>query len=484
MKPKPNTSVFYTLLSLFLVIACKNKGANETKIIENDSPPNIVIILTDDQGYEDLGIYGSPDILTPHLDQMAKEGVRLTSFYATQAVCSASRASILTGCYPNRIGIHQALMPNAKIGLNPKETTMAEMLKNQGYRTGAFGKWHLGHAPKFMPNNQGFDEYFGIPYSNDMWPMHPQQGTVFNFDPLPLYHNEKVIDTLEEQSQLTTQITEHAVEFIKQNSKAPFFVYIAHPQPHVPLFVSDKFKGKSERGLYGDVIMEIDWSVGQILSTLKSEGIDQNTLVIFTSDNGPWLSYGNHSGSAEPFREGKGTTWEGGQRVPFIARFPGKLPKNKTIGTPVMGIDLLPTIAAITNSTLPEKEIDGKNVWSILKTEKADSPHQAYYFYYKVNELQGMRYKDWKLYFPHRYRSMEGQKQGKDGLPGNYRHIDMDMELYDLSTDSVESNNIIEQYPEVVEKMIKMADVKRAELGDALKDIKGSENREPGKVEE
>src|SRR5690606_26348689 len=213
-------------------------------------------------------------------------------------------------------------------------------------------------------------------------------------------------------------------------------------------------------------------------------GIDQNTLVIFTSDNGPWLSYGNHSGSAVPFREGKGTAWEGGQRVPFIARFPGKLPMNKVIDTPVMGIDLLPTIAAITNRTIPEQEIDGKNVWSILKTETLKSRQQAYYFYYKINELHGMRYKDWKLYFPHNYRTMEGQKQGKDGLPGNYRHIDMEMELYDLSTDSIESNNVIDKHPKVVEEMIKMAEVKREELGDALKDIKGSENREPGRIEE
>ena len=484
MKLTTSTSIFYALLSFFLIIACKDNNTNETNKLKNDSQPNVIIIVTDDQGYEDLGIYGSPDILTPHLDQMAKEGVRLTSFYATQAVCSASRASILTGCYPNRIGIHQALMPDAKIGLNPEETTLAEMLKANGYRTGAFGKWHLGHAPEFMPSNQGFDEYFGIPYSNDMWPFHPEQGSVFNFDPLPLYHNEKIIDTLEEQSQLTTQLTEHAIDFVKKNSTAPFFMYLAHPQPHVPLFVSDKFKGKSKRGLYGDVIMEIDWSVGEVLNTLKSLGIDQNTLVIFTSDNGPWLSYGNHSGSAVPFREGKGTAWEGGQRVPFIARFPGKLPKNKVIDTPVMGIDLLPTIAAITNSTLPEKEIDGKNVWSILKTETLESPQQAYYFYYKINELHGMRYKDWKLYFPHNYRTMEGQKQGKDGLPGNYRHIDMEMELYDLSTDSIESNNVIDKHPKVVEEMIKMAEVKREELGDALKDIKGSENREPGRIEE
>ena len=210
----------------------------------------------------------------------AKEGIKLIDFSATQPVCSASRASYLTGCYPNRIGIHNALMPDAKIGLNPEEITIADMLKEQGYNTAIFGKWHLGDAPEFMPTKQGFDEYFGIPYSNDMWPHHPQQGPIFNFDPLPLYQNEKVIDTLNDQSLLTTQITEHAVSFIQKNKNNPFFLYVAHPQPHVPLFVSDKFKGKSERGLYGDVIMEIDWSVGEILKTLKAE------IIVTVSNNG------------------------------------------------------------------------------------------------------------------------------------------------------------------------------------------------------
>ncbi|HLT52197.1 MAG TPA: sulfatase-like hydrolase/transferase, partial [Arenibacter sp.] len=215
------------------------------------TPPNVILIFTDDQGYQDLGTFGSPDIDTPHLDRMAEEGVKLTSYYAAQAVCSASRAGILTGCYPNRIGIHGAYMPNAGTGLNNSETTIAEMLRSIGYKTAIFGKWHLGDHEQFMPNNQGFDEYFGIPYSNDMWPLHPQQGPIFNFGPLPLYENKKVIDTLTDQSDLTTRITERSVGFIERNKENPFFLYVAHPQPHVPLFVSDKFKGKSKRGLYG-----------------------------------------------------------------------------------------------------------------------------------------------------------------------------------------------------------------------------------------
>ncbi|MCM5662378.1 sulfatase family protein [Galbibacter mesophilus] len=470
---------------LVFFISCKeNAKSSENNIEKETKQPNVVLIITDDQGYEDVGCFGSPDIKTPNLDQMAKEGVRLTDFFTTQPICSASRASYLTGCYPNRIGIHNALMPDAKIGLNLEETTLAEMLKEKGYKTGIFGKWHLGDHEKFMPTKQGFDTYFGIPYSNDMWPNHPKQGTEFNFDPLPLYENEKIIDTLNDQSQLTTQITERAISFIKQHKEEPFFAYIPHPQPHVPLFVSEKFKGKSERGLYGDVIMEIDWSVGQILKTLKEEGLDKNTLVIFTSDNGPWLSYGNHSGSAQPFREGKGTVWEGGQRVPFIARFPNKIPENKTIGIPVMAIDVFPTIAEITKSNLPKKKIDGKSVWSVLKGESDSSPHEAFYYYYRVNELHAIRYGDWKLYFPHRYRTMKGQKQGKDGLPGNYEHINLEeMELYNLAVDSSETNNVIENHPEIVEKMNQLASDKRKELGDALQNIQGEENRQAGKIE-
>ncbi|RAV29348.1 sulfatase family protein [Sinomicrobium soli] len=467
------TVVFLTLLS------CTEK--EKTK--GNDTPPNVIIIFTDDQGYEDVGCFGSPDIKTPNLDQMAKEGVKLTSFYAAQPVCSASRAALLTGCYPNRIGIHNALMPHSPIGLNPQETTLADMLKSNGYTTAIYGKWHLGDDPDFMPNNQGFDDFFGIPFSNDMWPNHPQQGTVFDFDPLPLYENETVIDTLEEQSMLTTQITEKAVDFIGKNRENPFFLYVAHPQPHVPLFVSDKFRGKSERGLYGDVIMEIDWSVGEILRALEEQQLDQNTLVIFTSDNGPWLSYGDHAGSAYPFREGKGTSWEGGQREPFIARFPGRLPENRTIGTPVMAIDLFPTIASVTGARLPEHKIDGKNVWDILTGKTDENPHEAYYFYYKVNELHAVRYNDWKLYFPHRYRSMEGQEPGRGGQPGAYRQVDLkDMELYDLAADSSETRNVAENHPEIVEKMVDLANAKRQELGDNLLGIEGKENRTPGKV--
>ena len=467
------------LLSLVLFSCAEKKKDSKPEI-----PPNVILIFTDDQGYQDVGTFGSPNIETPHLDQMAKEGVKLTSFYSAQPICSASRAGILTGCYPNRIGIHNALGPGSPIGINASEMTIAEMLKNIGYKTAIFGKWHLGDSPNFLPTRHGFDEFFGIPYSNDMWPYHPQQGPVFNFGPLPLYENETVLDTLTEQSQLTTQITERSVDFINRNKNNPFFLYVPHPQPHVPLFVSDKFRGKSKRGLYGDVIMEIDWSVGEILAALKKNGLEDNTVVIFTSDNGPWLSYGNHAGSALPFREGKGTAWEGAQREPFIMRYPNKIIPGKTIDIPVMAIDILPTIAEITGARLPNLTIDGKSALSLLTGESQESPQEAYFFYYRINELMGVRYGKWKMYFPHTYRTMDGQEPGKDGLPGEYRMVEMEeIELYDVTTDISETNNVAEEYPEVVDQIKVLANEMRHELGDSLLDLEGTKNREAGKAE-
>jgi len=467
---------------VFFLTAC-NDGS--TKKTEKERPPNIVLVFTDDQGYQDVGVFGAKDILTPNLDQLAADGVRLTNFYAAQAVCSASRAALLTGCYPNRIGIHQALMPHSPIGLHPRETTMAELLKQKGYKTAIYGKWHLGDHPDFLPTKHGFDEWFGIPYSNDMWPQHPMQDIIFDFDPLPLYENEKIIDTLTDQSSLTTAITERSVDFIQRNKDTPFFLYVPHPQPHVPLAVSDTFKGKSKRGLYGDVIMEIDWSLGSIVEALKNNGLEDNTLVIFTSDNGPWLSYGNHAGSAYPLREGKGTAWEGGQREPFIAKYPKELPKGAAINTPIMAIDLLPTIARIATAQLPEMVIDGKDVWDILKGTASESPHEAYYFYYNVNELHAIRQGDWKLYFPHRYRSMKGQAPGNDGTPGEYAYFDLkDVELYHLAHDIGETVNVAPQHPDIVQQLTALADDMRTRLGDSLLETDGTETREPGRSNE
>lgn len=469
-------------LFLFFLTGCKQTPAEVANISNNrEKSPNIILILTDDQGYADLGAFGAKDFETPHIDQMAKEGALLTQYYAPQAVCSASRAGILTGCYPNRIGIHNAFMPEAKKGLNPAELTIAEMLKPLGYATAIYGKWHLGDAPEFLPNQHGFDAYFGIPYSNDMWPLHPQQGTVFNFKALPLLENGKVLDTLTDQSQLTTQITQKAVSFINAKKDQPFFLYVAHPQPHVPLYVSEKFKGKSKNGLYGDVIMELDWSVGEILNALKVNGLEENTMVIFTSDNGPWLAYGNHAGSARPLREGKGTAWEGGQREPFVVKYPRKIPAGTLVNTPVMGIDIMPTVAALTGGKLPHYPIDGKSVMQVLSGESQESPQEAYFFYYRVNELFGVRYGDWKMYFPHRYRTMAGQPQGADGLPGQYAFIDIqEIELYHLPTDEAERTNVAQFHPEVVNKIQSLAADMRLRLGDALTGQMGTETRALG----
>ncbi|QLG45770.1 sulfatase family protein [Costertonia aggregata] len=466
------------ILSL-VFLSCKNELPAKNK------QPNVIIVFTDDQGYQDVGVFGSPNIKTPHLDQMAKDGIKLTNFYAAQAVCSASRAGLLTGCYPNRLGIHGAFMPNSKKGLNTTETTIAKMLKEKGYRTAIYGKWHLGDHPDFMPNNHGFDEYFGIPYSNDMWPLHPQQGPIFNFGPLPLYENEMIVDTLTNQSLLTTQITEKSVEFITKNKGNPFFLYVAHPQPHVPLYVSDKFKGKSERGLYGDVIMEIDWSVGQIMSTLKKLDLAEDTLVIFTSDNGPWLNYGEHAGSALPLREGKGTALEGGQREPCIIYYPKRIEPGRTIETPMMNIDILPTLAEITHAKLPKNVIDGKSVWDIWTGKSTKSPQEAYYFYYHVNELHGVRYDKWKMYFPHTYRTLNGREGGKDGIPVAYEQDSItEITLYDLSKDLSETKNVANENPEVVQTIKYLANTMRTELGDALIGIEGKGTRPVGQIEE
>ena len=296
--------------------------------------PNVVVIFCDDLAYADLGCYGAKGYKTPNIDRLARQGMRFTDFYVAQAVCSASRAALMTGCYPNRIGIKGALGPQSKIGLNTNEVTIAKMLKERGYATGVFGKWHLGHLPEFLPLRHGFDEFFGLPYSNDMWPNHPTAGT--NYPPLPLIEGERAVEIMPDQTQLTTRYTERAVRFIERHKSQPFFLYVPHNMPHVPLFVSSKFAGKTKRGLFGDVLAEIDWSVGEILGALKKHGLEENTLVIFSSDNGPWLVYGDHAGSAKPLREGKATAFDGGVRVPFIARWPGRIPAGKVCREPAM----------------------------------------------------------------------------------------------------------------------------------------------------
>lgn len=428
-------------------------------------PPNVIIVYADDLGYGDLGCFGAKKIKTPNLDRMAKEGTRFTNFYVAQAVCSASRAALMTGKYSNRAGILGALGPANKNGLAREHTTIAEMLKTLGYAASMIGKWHLGHLPQFLPTQRGFDEFYGLPYSNDMWPKHPTA----KFPDLPLIEGVKTIALNPDQSKLTTDYTERAVKFIEKNKNQPFFIYLAHNMPHVPLFVSDRFKGKSEAGLYGDVIMEIDWSVGQILNALKEQGIDDNTLMIFASDNGPWLSYGNHGGLAGLLREGKGTAWEGGVRVPFIARWPGRIPADRTQPEPAMTIDVLPTLSRLTGAKLPAGKLDGKDITPLLMSEAgAKSPHEAYYFYWN-NELHGVRSGPWKLYFPRTYRSMVGQTAGKDGKPGLYKNVSAGLELFNLDSDLSETTDVAAKHPDVVRRLEGLADRMRADLGDSLK---------------
>lgn len=471
-----------TLLLSAILFMVASAGAQVAPAVQK---PNIVIVFTDDQGYQDVGAFGSPDIRTPNLDRMAAEGVKFTNFHAAQAVCSASRTALLTGCYPNRVGIHGALDHRAKHGLHPDEMTIAEVLKPLGYHTAAIGKWHLGHHPPFLPTRQGFDEFFGLPYSNDMWPHHPENKNYY--PPLPLYENERVIDTVDNQDLLTTHYTERAVDFIKRHKDQPFFLYLAHSMPHVPLAVSDKFKGRSERGLYGDVIMEIDWSVGQVLETLEQYGLDERTLVIFASDNGPWLSYGGHSGEALPLREGKGTSWEGGVRVPCIMRWPGQLPAGKVQAEPAMTIDVLPTIAWITGAELPRRHIDGLDIWPLMQvSEGAKTPHEAYYIYYNRNELQAVIMGEWKLYLPHTYRTIKaGQSHRDDGIPIKYEMTKIETpELYHLGNDISETTNVAAGQPRVVAAMLRLAEKARADMGDALTGSVGKNLREPGSIDE
>ena len=424
----------------------------------------MVLVFCDDLGYADVGCYGAKGYSTPNIDRLAAEGVRFTDFYVAQAVCSASRAALLTGRYPNRVGILGALGPAAKNGIRPEELTLAEVFKSRGYATAIYGKWHLGDHDPHLPTDNGFDDYFGLPYSNDMWPNHP---TDKRYPPLPLFEGKKVVQTQPDQRMLTTWYTRRAVSFIDKNKERPFFLYVPHSMPHVPLFVSDQFAGKTRRGVFGDVISEIDWSVGQILDALKRHGLEDNTLVIFSSDNGPWLSYGDHCGSAGPLREGKGTTFEGGVRVPAIFRFPGRIPAGAVCREPAMTIDLLPTVAKLIGAgTKQEHAPDGLDIWPLLDNRPgAKSPHDALYFYWD-RHLQAVRAGKWKLHFPHAYRTMT-EKKGAGGTPGDYRQERIGLALYDLEADVGETTDVAARHPDVVQRLTALADRARRDLGDA-----------------
>ncbi len=399
------------------------------------SQPNFIIIFTDDQGYADVGVYGSGSapagatwnawdripIRTPHLDKMAEEGVRFTNFYSGHPVCTPSRAALLTGVYPHRVGLGSGVFwPDDETGLNQNEVTVAELLKARGYATGMFGKWHLGHKKPFLPTSQGFDEYYGIPFSNDMYtdPHAPLAADAIFRDGwtrekflalksltydqiksqhrnlMPMMRNEEIVEFPVDQSTITRRYTEAAISFIRKNKAKPFMVYLPHNMPHTPLYASAQFKGKSPRGLYGDVIEEMDWNVGRLLDSLKALGLDDKTMVIFTSDNGPWLIRQEDGGTAFPFREGKMTNWEGGMRVPMIVRWPEKIPQGLVQSEMAAAIDIYPTLAGLSGGGLPRnRALDGKDIWPLIKGEAgAKSPHQAFYY-----NLQAVRSGKWKL---------------------------------------------------------------------------------------
>ena len=445
--------------------------------------PNVILIVMDDMGYGDTEPYGMTGIATPHFNLLAKQGMRFTHYNVAEPICTASRAGILTGCYPKRVGMSGALAPNSKMALNPDEQTIASILKDNGYTTGMLGKWHLGGKPPYWPLHYGFDSYFGLPYSHDMSPMGSTGHRVVNpknMGPghpfLPLIEGDKIVDsisTMEQASQLTTMMTDKATAFIKQNKSKPFFLYLAHPLPHVPLAVSSKFKGKSgDMGIFGDVIMELDWSLGQIMETLDKEKLADNTLLIVTSDNGPWLTFGSNAGSPGGFREGKMTTYDGGTRVPCYMRWPGKIEAGSVNSKLMVSIDLLPTIAAATGSQLPRKKIDGINFLPLLENKTQVPPREVFYYYYNRDDLQAVRYKNWKLVLPH--KSLTNTMPGKGDMAGKTAMIDVPLALFDLAHDPGERYDVQENYPEMVAKIQTLAQKAREDLGDDLTGVKGT----------
>lgn len=447
--------------------------------------PNIVLILTDDLGWTDLSCYGSKYFKTQNLDKMAVSGIRLTQFYAAHPVCSPSRAGLLTGCYPTRIGFGGgAFWTHEKRGIHPDETTIPEILRQCGYDTAMFGKWHIGDHPKFMPNSVGFSHFEGIPFSNSMWSLQ-NDGSSAKFDKLPWFADTSVtdyIDSWDKMNHLTQRVTQNAVQYIKTHADTPFFLYVAHPMPHVPLGVSEKFKEKSGAGLYGDVIAELDDSAGQILKTLKETGLDQKTFVIFTSDNGPWLNYGNHSGTCDGLREGKGTSFEGGYRVPCILSWPGHIPAGRTSNQLVSALEFLPTFAQVAGAELPKKQIDGVSMLPLLLGE--DVPiRDSFYFYYGSDgrALQAVTDGHYKWVFKHAFQSYDAQK-GKDGKAGMTRRSEAVPALYDLRADSGETIDVQNQFPFIVQKLKRMADDARVDLGDSLQKRYGKGCRSAGKI--
>ena len=426
--------------------------------------PNFVIIFCDDLGYGDVGCYGSKKHRTPNLDKMAAEGVRFTDFYVTSGVCTPSRSSLMTGCYPKRIGMHQnetnawVLFPANRKGLNPSEITIAEALKKQGYATACVGKWHLGDHRVFLPTRQGFDSYFGIPYSNDMGHSNKRR----NYPPLPLLRDEKVIETEPDQAQLTQRYTAEAVTFITANQDRPFFLYLPHTMPHNPVNASERFKGRSANKLYGDSVEEIDWSCGEILKTIKKLGLDERTMVLFTSDNGAASAWG---GGNAPLRGFKGSTWEGGMREPAIFRWPGTIPAGKLCKELACSMDMMPTLAKLAGGAAPsDRVIDGKDIWPLISLQAgATTPHEAFFYYYR-DQLQAVRSGKWKLHLPRTEKPR-----------GKNKPVQRPAQLYDLRADIAESTNVADKHPDVVQRLVALAKAHEKELA--------ANSRKPGMVD-
>jgi arylsulfatase A-like enzyme/acetyl esterase/lipase len=493
---KPNMTLFVRGLVL-VILAWQILAAAPSQA--EPPRPNIVLIFVDDQGYGDLGCYGARDIKTPHIDQLANEGTRFTSFYVAQPVCTASRTALLTGCYPNRLSMAGALNHTSVVGIHPQEILLSDLCKQQGYATAVYGKWHLGHHPPFLPTRRGFDEFYGIPYSNDNGPLHPVTAGI---PPLPLYENQNVVACDPDQSQFTRKITERAVGFIDANKDRPFFLYVPHIMPHVPIFASEKFRGASERGLYGDVIQELDWSVGEILAALDKNRLGERTLVIYASDNGPFLSYGEHAGSAGVMREGKLTTFEGGVRVPGIMRWPGRIPENRVCSDLVTTMDLFATLTNLVGAKPPARKTDGVDVAPLIFGEKGAKGRDIFW-YYSGDELHAVRQGDWKLHLPHEYLTVAAEP-GVKGKPSNfgklkpesielsgirgiatrhgYRFEKIGLSLYNLADDPGETNNLAQKYPNVVQRLQAIADAARADLGDSLTKTLGPNVRPSGDV--
>ena len=493
--------MFFSLRSLhpllILLLFIVGPSDREAKTAEQPAQPNIILILADDLGYCDLGCYGAKQIETPNIDRLASEGVRFTDFYVAQSVCTASRAALMTGCYSNRVGMSGALNHTSMIGIHPNEILLSNLLKGQGYSCGIFGKWHLGHQRPFLPTNRGFDEWAGIPYSNDNGPLHPVSP---DFPPLPWYENDQVTEQDPDQSHFTKRITDRSIDFIRRNRERPFFLYVPHIMPHVPIFASDSFRGQSKHGLYGDVIQELDWSVGEIVNAVDSMGLKEKTLILFTSDNGPFLSYGEHAGSAIPLREGKLTTFEGGLRVPGIARWPNTVEAGRVSREIVSTIDLFDTIASLTHAKVPSGNRDSIDL-SPLLLGKRDAKGRSAIWFYAGEELQAVRMGNWKLHVPHKYLTVAGEP-GKGGKPsmhgkGNplpieqsgiygiasrhgYRVVETELALYDLQQDPGETTDLSLRHPEVVQQLQQLVSDARKDLGDTITGIKPTGSRPVG----